>query len=69
MKLINSKFLINENTFEPELEMTIVLSYERLFEATTMLSSTDECEKVLGKSLLNLINSRKNRDRNEEADD
>lgn len=65
MKLINSKFLINDDTFEPELEMTIVLSLSNLHEMTAMLSPS-EIEVVLGKSLLNLI---KNRDRNEKVDD
>lgn len=65
MKLINSKFLINENTFEPELELTIGLSLSVLHEMSILMSAS-EIEVVLGKSLLNLI---KNRDRNEEADD
>jgi len=55
MRLISCERVVNINTFEPELVLTLAVGIENIFDNNTFLSP-DEAAKIMGEQLTKLCN-------------
>lgn len=55
MRLISHERSINIDTFEPELRLTLALSFETLFDGNTFLGP-DEFAQILGQEFVAICN-------------